>query len=113
MSRCIILRVNEELGHLLRRRRELGGLTQDQVAAALRDQGVESTSRSTIASQERGEVDLPRPAMVNALAKILPVTVEEICEAMGFQVQRASEPKGSGELVVLLRTLDPRLRKGF
>jgi transcriptional regulator with XRE-family HTH domain len=105
--------MNKRLGELLRARRERAGLSQDEVAQQLAQRRVEAASRETVSRQERGAVAVLKPDMVNALAEVLPVTVTELCEAMGYRVGDTPITIETGEMVALYNMLPRMLRPVF
>jgi transcriptional regulator with XRE-family HTH domain len=105
--------MNKQLGELLRARRERAGLSQDELAQKLAQRRVDAASRETVSRQERGMVVLLKPDMVNALAEVLPVTVTEICEAMGYRVGDTPITIETGEMVALYNMMPRMLRPVF
>ena len=105
--------MNQGLGNLLKNRRERTGLTQEELAQELSRRHVESASRETVSRQERGAVEGLAPDMVNALAEILPVTVMEICEAIGYRVGDTRISLEAGELVALYNWVRTEEKEGF
>lgn len=69
------------LGQLIRERRDSVGMTQEQLVAHAH------TTRAHIASIEIGKTRTPPPTVINAIARVLPVTVAELVRAMGYGVE--------------------------
>jgi len=81
------------LGTLIASRRQQAGLTQDQLSA------MTDIHREAIAQVERGRTQTLGPDVTNQLAEGLPVTVEELCRAMGYNI--------TGDAAGIPEKLDP------
>ena len=84
-TRCMPLTLAELIGASVRRHREVGGLTQDELARSCRDAGL-TWSRSTLTDVEAGKKDLEL-AEALVLAHILECPVEALFEGDAVWVQ--------------------------
>jgi repressor LexA len=73
------------LGQLVKRARENAGLTQKQLGDAI------GVSRDYIASIENERVELPSREVIRGLARVLPLTREQIVAAAGYIGQPSEE----------------------
>jgi repressor LexA len=73
------------LGQLVKRARENAGLTQKQLGDAI------GVSRDYIASIENERVELPSREVIRKLARVLPLTREQIVAAAGYIGQPSEE----------------------
>lgn len=69
------------LGQLIRERRQSAGLSQEELAERIH------AKRDYIASIETGRTKQPSPDTINAIARVLSVTVAEMVRAMGYGVE--------------------------
>ncbi len=93
----MILRVGDRnFGSLVRSTRESTidpttgrPYTQARVAELVADLSGEPVSRSLVAGWESDEIELPRIKHLNALPKVLPVSVEDLVRALGLEFESA------------------------
>lgn len=86
--------------------------TQARIAELLADRVGEPISRTAIAEWETGATKKLRPQFVNALSTILPMTVSEAVQAMGYETTEG--PRLTDEerqLLAMYRRLKPDLRR--
>lgn len=63
--------------------------TQARIAELVAEITGESVSRSLVASWEADEIDLPRISHLNALPRILPISLEDLLTALGLDLEMA------------------------
>lgn len=73
------------IGRLIQERRERVGWSQEDLARAVHVQ------RTAISNIERGETKVPTVELVNAIAQVLPVTVREMVQAIGYRFEEDAE----------------------
>ncbi len=102
------------LGELLRSRRKLD--SRDPLTARPYTQArvgeLAGFSGSKYASLEQGDIQFLSPDDARALAHVLPVTVTELCAAMGYDVATTPEPitEDEAEMLRLYQRLSPDQR---
>ena len=98
------------IGALVQERRMLMKLSQDDLVAELKKQGIADFPRPSVSALERGRVVSIRPDVANALARILPVSVEEVCQALGFEVALWEYPPEASGVLAILQDLPEEYR---
>lgn len=73
------------LGELIRSRRLMAGTQEDPMTTSRLAQLV-GTHQTTVSLWENGRTKTIKPEEANALAKVLPLTVEELLRAMGYDL---------------------------
>lgn len=73
------------IGRLLAERRARANISQDELARAT------NVARTAIANIESGKTRVPSVELVNAIARVLPVTVREMLTAIGYAVEEDTD----------------------
>ena len=104
--------MSKRFGALIAAMRKIKGWTQKDLAQEMTRRGVTLT-REAVSQMEQGSVQQPDIAAINVLAAIFPVTVEELCAELGYELERGRPLPGESEVTALLRLVDPGLRSVY
>ena len=92
--------------------RRTKGWTQEDLAREMTRRGAALT-REAVSQMEQGRVQQPDIAAINVLGAIFPVTVEDLCAELGYELERGRPLPGESEVTALLRLIDPGLRSVY
>lgn len=67
---------------------------------------IAGVSRQEVTAVETGKIACPSPEFINSVARVLPVTVAELCRAMGFAVELPHLSEEELRLVTMFRRTD-------
>jgi len=90
-----------EIGALVAQRRQECGMSQDAVTTALKNIGVFGFGRDALGNLESGRTKTIAPDVAAGLARILPVTIAELCIAMGYDLPDYSREPTAHQLLAL------------